>query len=78
MAGFIPLAFEWMNARSAPGTRGRTAGLGSTAMMIGNVIGPLIGGWMAAHVGLPSTFWLPGVLLVTAGTAVAIGARKTS
>jgi DHA1 family multidrug resistance protein-like MFS transporter len=78
MAGFVPLAFEWMNAQSPPGARGRTAGLGSTAMMGGNVIGPLIGGWLAAQVGLPATFWVPGVLLVAAGTVVAVqGLRRT-
>lgn len=67
MAGFVPLAFETMNARVAAGTRGRVAGLGSTAMMVGNVIGPLAGGWLAAHVGLGATFWVPGAALAAAG-----------
>ena len=67
MAGFVPLTFEWMNARAPAGARGRMAGLGSTAMMIGNVIGPLAGGWLAVHVGLSATFWVPGALLTTAG-----------
>lgn len=67
MAGFVPLTFEWMNARAAAGARGRMAGLGSTAMMIGNVVGPLAGGWLAVHVGLAATFWVPGALLAGAG-----------
>jgi predicted MFS family arabinose efflux permease len=67
MAGFVPLTFEWMNARAPAGARGRMAGLGSTAMMIGNVIGPLAGGWLAVHVGLSATFWVPGALLTAAG-----------
>jgi DHA1 family multidrug resistance protein-like MFS transporter len=76
MAGFIPLAFEWMNAHAPPGTRARAAGLASTAMMAGNVIGPLAGGWLAAWVGLPATFWAPGVLLIGAGAVVGVSGVK--
>lgn len=70
VAGFVPLTFEWMNARAPEGARGRMAGLGSTAMMIGNVIGPLLGGWLAVHVGLAATFWVPGALLGAVGVAL--------
>jgi DHA1 family multidrug resistance protein-like MFS transporter len=71
MAGFVPLAFEWMNGRTRAEARGRMAGLGSTAMMGGNVIGPLLGGWLAVHVGLAATFWTPGIALAAAGVALA-------
>jgi DHA1 family multidrug resistance protein-like MFS transporter len=67
MAGFVPLAFEWMTRLAPPGTRGRTAGLGSTAMMLGNVVGPLSGGWLAVHAGIEATFWVPGVVLAVVG-----------
>jgi DHA1 family multidrug resistance protein-like MFS transporter len=76
MAGFVPLAFEWMNAQTAPGARGRMAGLGSTAMMAGNVIGPLIGGWLAVHVGIAATFWVPGAALATVGAAMTARALR--
>ena len=72
VAGFVPLTFEWMNARAPAGARGRMAGLGSTAMMIGNVIGPLVGGWLAVHVGLAATFWVPGAMLGVIGVALCI------
>ena len=72
MAGFVPLAFEWMNAQTPPSARGRMAGLGSTAMMVGNVLGPLAGGWLAVHIGLPATFWAPGVLVAAVGVALAL------
>ena len=72
MAGFVPLAFEWMNARAAPSARGRMAGLGSTAMMGGNVIGPLVGGWLAVHVGIAATFWAPGGLIAAVGMIMAV------
>lgn len=71
MSGFIPLAFEWMNTRAPAGAHGRAAGMASTAMMLGNVFGPLLGGWLAVHVGLPATFWVPGCGLAAVGLAVA-------
>lgn len=82
MAGFVPLAFEWMNAHSPASARGRTAGLGSTAMMGGNVVGPLVGGWLAVHVGIGATFWAPGAVIAVVAAAVAVrlavGALVTS
>ena len=71
MAGFVPLAFEWMNGQTVPGARGRVAGLGSTAMLAGNVVGPLIGGWLAVNIGLAATFWAPGLMLAAVGAAMA-------
>lgn len=76
MAGVVPLAFEWMNGQTPPGARGRVAGLGSTAMMGGNVIGPLAGGWLAVHAGIGATFWAPGIMLAAVGTVMASGALR--
>lgn len=76
VAGFVPLSFEWMNARAPAGARGRMAGLGSTAMMVGNVIGPLAGGWLAVHVGLPATFWVPGAMLAAVGALLCLTAAR--
>jgi len=73
MAGFIPLAFEWLNAHTPPHARGRTAGIGSTAMMLGNVIGPLLGGWLAVQHSLAATFWVPGAGLAVLGLSLAAG-----
>jgi MFS transporter, DHA1 family, multidrug resistance protein len=72
MAGFIPLAFQWTGMRAPPHARGRVAGFGSTAMMVGNVIGPLLGGWIAVHVNLAATFWMPGLALGAAGLCFAV------
>lgn len=71
MAGFIPLSFEWMNERAPADARGRMAGLGSTAMMLGNVLGPQLGSWLAMHLGLPATFWAPGAVVAAIGLALA-------
>jgi len=72
MSGFIPLAFQWTGARAPAHARGRVAGFGSTAMMAGNVVGPLLGGWIAVHLGLAATFWLPGLALSAAGVGFGV------
>lgn len=72
MAGFVPLAFQAMSIRASQRARGRMAGLGSTAMMIGNVIGPLLGGWLAVHASLAATFWVPGAALAVIGIGFAV------
>jgi len=72
MAGFIPLAFQAMSIRAPEHARGRMAGLGSTAMMAGNVAGPLLGGWLSVHLDLAATFWLPGAVVAALGCAFAV------
>jgi MFS family permease len=73
LAGFIPLTFAWMGMRAPASARGRMAGLGSTAMMLGNVIGPPLGSWLAVHLSLAATFYVPGAGLVLVGSVLGIG-----
>ncbi len=40
-------------------------------MMVGNVIGPLLGGWLAVHLDLAATFYVPGAALALIGLAFA-------
>ncbi|MEW6268257.1 MAG: MFS transporter [Thermodesulfobacteriota bacterium] len=78
VAGFIPLVFQQIGTRAPDSARGRMAGLGSTAMMVGNVIGPLLGGWLAVHAGLAATFWVPGVAIALIGLAFAAASAARS
>ncbi|MBM4242953.1 MAG: multidrug efflux MFS transporter [Deltaproteobacteria bacterium] len=71
LAGFVPLSFHWLGMRAPESARGRMAGLASTAMMVGNVIGPLLGGWLAVHFDLAATFYVPGATLAVVGLAFA-------
>ena len=71
LAGFVPLSFHWLGMRAPESARGRMAGLASTAMMVGNVIGPLLGGWLAVHMDLAATFYVPGAALAVIGIAFA-------
>ena len=76
-AGFVPLSFQWMNTLAPEGSRGRMAGIASTAMMLGNVFGPVAGSWLAIRSGLEATFWAPGLLLLAAAVATAALLPKT-
>jgi DHA1 family multidrug resistance protein-like MFS transporter len=71
MAGFVPLVFQAMNSRAPQRARGRMAGLGTTAMMVGNVMGPLLGGWLAVHAGIAATFYVPGAAVAAIGIVFA-------
>ena len=72
MAGFIPLSFHWLSTRTTEGARGRMAGISSTAMMLGNVIGSLLGGWISVVLDLGATFWVPGLALGATGILFAL------
>ena len=74
MAGFVPLSLQWLASLSHGGAQGRMAGLSTTAMMAGNVLGWVLGSWIAVEISLEATFWLPGILLAVAGV-VFLGAR---
>jgi DHA1 family multidrug resistance protein-like MFS transporter len=75
MAGFGPLLFERLGRAVPAEARGRVAGLGSTAMMIGSLLGPVTGGWLAVHLGLGATFWVPGAAMIVTGVLLAWRAR---
>lgn len=75
MAGFGPLLFERLGNAVPPHARGRIAGLGSTAMMTGSLIGPVTGGWLAVHLGLGATFWVPGALMIAVGALLTLVRR---
>lgn len=75
MAGFIPLSFQWLNGHAPENARGRMAGISSTAMMQGNLIGSLFGSWLSVQLSLAATFWLPGIVLTATGFAFAVASR---
>ncbi|MDG2308077.1 MAG: MFS transporter [Candidatus Binatia bacterium] len=76
MAGFIPLSFQWLNGYAPENARGRMAGISSTSMMLGNVIGSFLGSWLSVEIGLGATFWVPGIVLTITGVTFAIASRS--
>jgi DHA1 family multidrug resistance protein-like MFS transporter len=55
-AGILPPLFGFVSTESPVDRRGGMMGLTSSAAMLGNLVGPLLGGWVAAHAGLRAVF----------------------
>lgn len=64
VAGILPALFGFVTAVSPPEHRGGVMGLCSSATMLGNLLGPLAGGYLAAHTGVRGVFVISAVLLL--------------
>ncbi|MFI5366562.1 MAG: MFS transporter [Candidatus Binatia bacterium] len=65
VAGVLPPLLGCISAASPTDRRGGLMGLSSSAIMLGNLFGPLLGGYIAAHAGLRHVFFVSaGFLLV--------------
>jgi DHA1 family multidrug resistance protein-like MFS transporter len=58
VSGILPPLLGFMSTASPPERRGGLMGLSSSAIMLGNLLGPLVGGFVAAHLGLRSVFFM--------------------
>ena len=64
VGGVVPSVHAMISLRAPADRRAGTLGVTSTALMIGNLLGPLTGGAVAAAFGLRSTFFLSGLALI--------------
>jgi DHA1 family multidrug resistance protein-like MFS transporter len=64
LGGIIPCANALTGTLVAPELRGRAYGITSSAVALGNLVGPLAGGALASLFGLRSIFLVTGLLLV--------------
>ena len=82
VAGILPALFGVITNASPPDRRGGVMGLSSSATMLGNFLGPLTGGFVAAHFGLRAVFFVSATLLLAvtwyAGRLVVAATRAPS
>jgi DHA1 family multidrug resistance protein-like MFS transporter len=64
VGGVVPSVHAMISLRAPADRRAGTLGVTSTALMVGNLLGPLAGGAVAAAFGLRSVFFLSAVALV--------------
>ncbi|MBI4516077.1 MAG: MFS transporter [Deltaproteobacteria bacterium] len=64
VAGVLPTLFGFITAASPPERRGGVMGLSSSATMLGNLMGPLAGSWVGAHLGLRAVFFVSAGAMV--------------
>ncbi|NNE42658.1 MAG: MFS transporter [Gemmatimonadetes bacterium] len=68
VAGVAPVLHTMISRAAPDGMRGGVTGYASSATILGFFVGPLVGGWLANHVGVS------GVFVVAAGVSAACGA----
>jgi DHA1 family multidrug resistance protein-like MFS transporter len=64
VAGVLPPLLGYISAASPADRRGGLMGLSSSAIMLGNLFGPLMGGYIGAHAGLRAVFFVSAAFLV--------------
>jgi DHA1 family multidrug resistance protein-like MFS transporter len=64
VAGILPALFGFITNASPADRRGGVMGLSSSATMLGNLLGPLAGGFVAAHVSMRAVFFVSATLLL--------------
>lgn len=57
VSGLLPPLLGFVSNHSPAQHRGGLMGLSSSAAMLGNLLGPLAGGFVGAHLGLRAVFW---------------------
>lgn len=64
LGGLLPAANTLIRLHSAEGMESRTYGFSNSAMYLGNMIGPIIGGWFATSLGVRGVFLASAALLL--------------
>jgi DHA1 family multidrug resistance protein-like MFS transporter len=75
IAGLLPAIAKLVRQTVDERRLGRTLGTLQSAQFSGQVLGPLAGGAIGAHLGLAQVFWLTGTLLL-ACAALGLRARN--
>lgn len=63
MGGILPTLFSYVSKNTEITRRGGVMGIASSMQLLANMIGPITGGFVAAHVGLRENFFLTGSIL---------------
>ncbi len=76
VTGTVPAAMALAAATVPQRTLGFALGTLQTAVALGNMVGPFIGGWLAAGLGYRSAFYVTGALLLSSGVLCVVGVRE--
>lgn len=70
LGGIIPSLYSYVSKNSEPPRQAGVMGIASSAFILANLIGPLSGGYFAAHFGLRETFIISGILMFGASFVI--------
>ncbi|MBI3004701.1 MAG: MFS transporter [Ignavibacteriales bacterium] len=65
LGGMLPTLYSYVSKNSSLERRGGIMGIASSCNVLANMIGPPVGGLIAAHVGLRQNFFITGGFLLT-------------
>lgn len=74
--GFMPAAMTMVSLSVPKEKVGTALGIFQTGLIVGNVIGPLLGGMIEAVVGMRPVFYIAGVVLFSVTAVVAIWVKE--
>ena len=78
LGGIVPTANAWIGRLYPREQRGRVYGLTAAASSLGNFFGPLTGGIVAAHFGIPTVFVVVTVLMLINFVWIALATRRAT
>lgn len=64
MAGILPALYSLTNLNAPPERRGGIIAVASSMTVLGNMIGPMVGGFVAGHFGITASFVVNSCMLV--------------
>ncbi len=70
MGGILPAMYSYVSKNSAPERRGGTIGIAASFNILASMIGPVLGGYIAAQAGLRENFFITGGLLFSSAIVV--------
>jgi DHA1 family multidrug resistance protein-like MFS transporter len=76
LGGIVPTANAWIGRLYPREQRGRVFGLTAAASSLGNFFGPLTGGIVAAHFGIPMVFYVVTALMLLNFGWLAVATRR--
>lgn len=74
--GYVAAAMAIISASAAPNKLGLTLGLAQTALLVGGICGPLVGGVVSHMAGMKNSFYIAAVLLGIVRAAVIFFVRE--
>jgi DHA1 family multidrug resistance protein-like MFS transporter len=70
MGGILPAMYSYVNKNCTPERRGGTIGIAASFNILASMIGPVLGGYIAAQAGLRENFFITGGLLLSSALVV--------
>jgi len=70
LGGILPTLYAIISQHSPLTRRGGIMGIASSSTVLGNMVGPISGGYIAAHISIASCFFITGGILLAAAIVV--------